>query len=109
MNNASTDAARSAAAPPRGMDLKKITTPILLHLLARDVRFPLLFMLKCKLSVSRFKKTIDPRFPAELVDICALPLWVYIKLKERIGQERALEVMRVAIRIAHRRSLSAAR
>jgi hypothetical protein len=29
-----------AAQPPRGMDLKKITTPILLHLLARELRFP---------------------------------------------------------------------
>ena len=79
------------------MDLKKITTPILLHLLAREMRFPLLFMLRCKLTFSRFKKTIDPRFPAELVDICALPLWVYINLKRKFGQKRAFEIMRVAI------------
>jgi len=81
----------------RSMDLKKITTPILLQLLARDMRFPLLFMLGCKLTLSRFKKKINPRFPGELVDICALPLWVYIKLKRRLGQKRAFEIMRMAI------------
>jgi hypothetical protein len=79
------------------MDLKKITTPILLQLLARDMWLPLLFMLRCKLTVSRFRKTIDPRFPAELIDMCALPLWVYINLKKKLGQKRAFEVMRVAI------------
>jgi hypothetical protein len=83
--------------PSRGIDLKKITTPVLLHLLASDMRFPLLFMLRCKLTVSRFRATIDPRFPKELVDICALPLWVYINLKKRLGQQRAFEIMRVAI------------
>ena len=70
------------------LDLKKITTPILLHLLAREMRFPLFFMLRCKFTAPRFRKTIDPRFPAELVDICALPLWVYINLKKRLGQGR---------------------
>ena len=83
--------------PSRGIDLKKITTPVLLHLLASDMRFPLLFMLRCKFTVSRFRKTIDPRFPEELVDICALPLWVYINLKEKLGPRRAFEIMRVAI------------
>jgi hypothetical protein len=83
--------------PPRGMDLKKITTPILLHLLAGDMQFPLLFMLRCKLTVARFKKTIDRRFPAELVDICALPFWLYINLKKKLGQKRAFEIVRVAI------------
>ena len=90
-------AAKNQARPPRSMDLKKITTPILLHLLASDMRFPLLFMLRCKFTVSRFRKTIDQRFPAELVDICALPLWVYINLKKKLGQKRAFEIMRVAI------------
>ncbi len=30
---------------PRSMDLRKITTPILLHLLKDEVRFPWLFLL----------------------------------------------------------------
>src|SRR5260370_25664862 len=79
------------------LDLRKITTPVLLHLLSGKVRFPWLFLVKCKLTVGRFRKTIDPRFPAELVDMCALPLWVYINLKKRLGQKTAFEIMRVAI------------
>jgi hypothetical protein len=79
------------------MDLKKITTPVLLHLLSSDLKFPFLFILKCKLTVVRFKKAIPSRFPPELVDICALPVWVYINLKKRLGQKRAFEIMRVAI------------
>lgn len=79
------------------MDLKKVTTPILLHMLRNEFRFPLLFMLRCKLTVSRFKRTIDPRFPADLIELGALPLWVYINLKKKIGQKKAFEIMRVAI------------
>lgn len=91
---------RSEPAHPRAaaqLDLRKITTPILLHLLRGKVRLPWLFLLKCKLTVNRFKKTIDPRFPAEMVDLCALPLWVYINLKKELGQKQAFEIMRVAI------------
>jgi hypothetical protein len=79
------------------MDLRQVTTPILLHLLAGEVRFPWLFLLRCRLTVGRFKKRIDPRFPAELVDLAALPLWVYINLKRRLGQTKAFEIMRIAI------------
>jgi L-2-amino-thiazoline-4-carboxylic acid hydrolase-like protein len=88
--------ARGAKASAQ-LDLRKITTPILLHLLRGRLRFPFLFLLKCKLTANRFRKTIDPRFPAELVDMCALPLWVYIKLKEKLGQKPAFEIMRIAI------------
>ena len=86
----------SDRAPP-GMDLRKITTPILIHLLSRDMRFPTLFLIRCKLTVGRLKKRIDPKFPQELIDIAALPLWVYINLKKRLGEPRAFEIMRIAI------------
>jgi len=86
-------AARAAAQ----FDLRKITTPILLHLLRGELRFPWLLLLKCKLTVNRFKKSIDPRFPAEMVDMCSLPLWVYVNLKKELGQKQAFEIMRVAI------------
>lgn len=79
------------------MDMRKVITPILLHMLRNEFRFPLLFMLRCKLTVGRFKKTIDPRFPKELIDLLALPFWVYINLKKKIGQKKAFEIMRVAI------------
>ena len=82
---------------PRVMDMSKVTTPILLHLLRTEIRFPKFFLLKCRLTVGRFRKTIDPKFPCELIDLAALPLWVYLNLKRRIGERKAFEIMRVAI------------
>ena len=78
-------------------DLKNITTPILLYLFKDELAFPLLFIAKCKLTVNRFKKRIDRKFPKEFVDMTALPVWVYINLKQKIGQRKAFEIMRVAI------------
>ena len=78
-------------------DLKKVTTPVLLHLLRDEMRFPKLFILRCVVTLRRFKRSIDPRFPRELVDLTALPLWIYINLKEKIGRKRAVEVMRIPI------------
>src|SRR5579864_1893631 len=74
------------------MDLRVVTTPILLHMLRNELSFPFLFVLRCKLTVGLFKKTIDPRFPKDLIDLAALPLWIYINLKKRIGEEKAFEV-----------------
>ncbi len=78
-------------------DMKKVTTPLLLHMLGKEMRFPRLFLLRSKLSLSRFKKTIDARFPRELIDLAALPAWVYLNLRKRIGQHRAFEILRVAL------------
>ncbi len=78
-------------------DMKKVTTPLLLHMLREELRFPRVFLLLRKLTVSRFKKTIDKRFPPELIELAALPLWVYIGLREKIGEHKAFEVMRVAL------------
>jgi hypothetical protein len=83
--------------PDAPFDLRRITTPILLHLLRRELRNPRLFLARCHLTLGRFKTRIDPRFPAELVQIAALPMWVYLNLAKRIGKDRAFEIMRVAI------------
>jgi hypothetical protein len=81
----------------RTFNLRTVTGPILLHLLRGELRYPRLFMWRCVSTVPRFKKGIDSRFPGELVDLAALPMWVYINLKKRIGQAKAFEIMRVAI------------
>jgi L-2-amino-thiazoline-4-carboxylic acid hydrolase len=78
-------------------DIKKVTTPLLLHMLGKELRFPRLFLLLRKLTLGRFKKTIDKRFPRELIDLAALPAWVYLNLKKNIGQRKAFEIMRVAL------------
>lgn len=78
-------------------DTRKITTPLLITLLRPELQLPILFILKCRLTVGRFKKTIDPRFPKEFVDLVALPIWVYVNMKAKIGQRKAVEIMRMAI------------
>ena len=82
-------------------NMKKVTTPLLLHLLSEDMRFPKLFLLMRKLTLSRFKESIErrfpQRFPRELVDLMALPASVYLNLTKEIGQKKAFEIMRVAI------------
>lgn len=83
--------------PKDDFDLRKITSPVLLHLLGKELRFPRLFLWRCLLTAGRFKASIEPRFPTALVDLAALPIWVYINLEKRIGRTKALEIMRVAI------------
>ena len=66
-------------------DMKTVTTPLLLHMLGKELRFPRFFLFRCKLTIAKFKETIDPRFPRELIDLAAMPAWVYLNLKKKIG------------------------
>jgi len=59
-------------------DMKKVTTPLLLHMLGKELRSPRLFLMRCKFTLDRFKKTMDTRFPDELIALAALPAWVYL-------------------------------
>ena len=78
-------------------NMRTVTTPLLMNLMRREMRFPVLFMLKCKLTVGQLKKRIDPQFPEDFVEWVSLPVWVYLNLKEKIGQRKALEIMRIAL------------
>ncbi len=78
-------------------DMKKVTTPLLLHMLGKELRFPRLFILRCKFTLGRFKKTIDKQFPPALIELAGLPAWVYLNLRKKIGQHRAFEILRVAL------------
>ena len=82
-------AATVAPTKARAFDLKKVTAPVLLQLLQSELPFPRLFLWRCVRTLPRFKAKLDPRFPAELVEIAALPLWIYITLKTKLGQARA--------------------
>ena len=79
--------------PPVQFDMKKMTTPLLLHMPGKELRFPRLFLLQRKLTLNRFKKTIDGRFPRELIELAALPTWVYLNLKQKIGQRKAFKIV----------------
>lgn len=78
-------------------NLRKVTSPVLVHLIGKELRLPRLFLWRCRLTLGRFKRSIDARFPADLVDLAALPIWIYLNLEQRIGQLKAFEIMRVAI------------
>lgn len=82
---------------PNGMGMKEGDDAILLHMLRKEFRFPFLFMLRCKLTVGGFRKTIDPRFPKDLVDLAALPLWSIPNLKKKVGQRKAFEIVRAIL------------
>jgi hypothetical protein len=83
--------------PKKEFDLVKITAPILIHLLKDELACPRLFLLRCKLTLKGFKKSIDERFPKDFLDLTTLPLWVYLNLKEKVGQKKAYEIMRIAV------------
>lgn len=78
-------------------NLKRVTTPIITHLLADNLPWPRLFLLKCLLTVGKVRKKCGTEFPAELLDLAVVPLWVYVNLKARLGRAKALEIMRIAL------------
>lgn len=81
---------------PRPFNMRAITSAVLLQLLQERVRAPRLFLLGAALTVGRFKKSLPAELPSELVEIAALPVWIYKRLKDRLGQPLAFEIMRVA-------------
>lgn len=78
-------------------DLRKVTSPLLVHMLEKEMRHPRWFLWRCVRTVARLKKRIGPQFPKELVELAATPMWIYINLKERLGQDKAFEIIRVAL------------
>ena len=87
----------SGLTPAAAFDMKRVTTPLLVHMLGAEMPFPRIFLLMRKLTLNRFKKTIDAKFPRELVDLATLPAWMYLGLKQKIGQRKAFEIMRIAL------------
>jgi hypothetical protein len=81
----------------REFKLQKITTPVLRFLLKGETRFPALFLFGCRIRLGRFKARIENAFPEDFVNLTALPLCVYINLKEKFGERKAYEIMRIAI------------
>ncbi|OOM79053.1 hypothetical protein CLPUN_17800 [Clostridium puniceum] len=81
----------------KDFDLTKVTTPILLELLKDEIPSPECFLKECKLSLPNFENTIDKKFPIDLIKFISMPLWVYINLKNKLGPEKAFEIMRIAL------------
>lgn len=78
-------------------DFTKITTPILLELLQDEIPSPECFLQECKSSLPTFQSTIDKKFTPDLIKFISMPLWVYINLKNKLGEKKAFEIMRIAL------------
>jgi hypothetical protein len=66
-------------------------------ILAEYVHHPLPFLLGTGLTLRRFKRSVPKDVPREFVELFAYPTWIYIRLKERLDQEKALALARAII------------
>jgi hypothetical protein len=60
------------------------------------LRHPLWFMLSTLAGLPKFKRGIARDFSKKWVDSAAIAAWMYIRLKEKIGAEKAFELLRAA-------------
>ena len=61
------------------------------------LKSPLLFLFVTLLTLPYFKKRIPKDLPGDFVKTVALQAWLYIRLKDRVGREKAYEIMRAVI------------
>jgi len=71
--------------------------PMAYGILRGYLKSPLLFLLGTLLTLPSFKKRIPGDLPEDFVKTVALQAWLYIRLKDRVGQEKAYEIMRAVI------------
>jgi hypothetical protein len=80
-----------------GQPGKPIKALTVLGILGGYIRNPLGFLITTLLTMTGFKKRFPPDLPEDFIETAALQAWMYIRLKERIGQEKACEVMRAIV------------
>jgi len=68
-----------------------------LGILQGYIKNPLGFLLSTILTMPRFKKQLPEGFPKEFIDFTALQTWMYIRLKKRIGESAAYEIVRALV------------
>jgi len=68
-----------------------------LAILKGYLKRPVWFLLTTLISLPRFKTRLPTDFPEEFLKTTALQTWMYIRLKSKIGQETAYEVMRALV------------
>jgi hypothetical protein len=70
---------------------------IVYSVLREYAHHPLAFLMGTVLTVGRFKKRLPKGLPGDFVELFAFPTWIYMRLKEKIGQEEALALARAII------------
>ena len=71
--------------------------PIAYGILKGYLKSPMLFMFNTILTLPWFKRTLPEDLPREFVKTAALQGWMYLRLKRRLGWEKAYEIMRAVI------------
>ena len=76
----------------------KPNKPLLaLGILQGYIKRPLWFLLTTLISLPGFRKKIPKDLPKEFRKITALQTWMYIRLKSKVGQEKAYEIVRAFV------------
>lgn len=70
---------------------------ILLGVLKGYLKNPLWFLIKSKITFRKFKKTIQLDLPTDFIDTSGFLAWMYINLRNIIGQEKAFEILRAGV------------
>ena len=76
---------------------KPAVSLILLGVLKGYIKNPIGFLIKSKISFKKFRKSIELDLPRDFVDTTSFVAWIYIRLKEKIGKEKAFEIIRASI------------
>ena len=76
----------------------KPNKPLLaLGILQGYIKMPWWFLLTTLISLPRFREQIPKDLPKEFLKLNALHTWMYIRLKSKIGQEKAYEIIRAVV------------
>ena len=70
---------------------------ILLGVLKGYLVNPLWFLIKSKITFKKFKKGIKLDLPEDFINSSGFLAWLYIRLRNDIGQEKAFEIIRAGI------------
>ena len=70
---------------------------MVLSILQGYIKNPVWFLLSTLLTLPKFKKQLPKDLPKEFVEVTALQTWMYIRLKERLGQKKAYEIVRALV------------
>jgi hypothetical protein len=80
---------------------EKIAKPssflILLGVLKGYLNKPLIILIITKITFKKFKRKVKLELPADFIDNYAFIAWLYIRLKRKVGHEKAFEILRAGI------------
>ncbi|HOP03384.1 MAG TPA: L-2-amino-thiazoline-4-carboxylic acid hydrolase [Tenuifilaceae bacterium] len=70
---------------------------ILLGVLKGYLNNPIWFLIQSKITFKKIRRGINLEFSEEFINTSGFMAWLYIRLREKIGQEKAFEIMRAGI------------